>query len=265
MQFFTDPGPMLGIVIVVSSVLVSVTGVCIVRRQVHYSKLREDHEAAGFVYSMIGMVYAVLLGFITVVVWQQYRDAQNHVQHEAVRISNLLRDAQVFPESVRDELEAKIVTYVKAVISDEWHAMSQHRISPVASNAYEDIWNTVYRIQTQTKREQTFYRESITRLNDLGAIRRSRLLSGQSRIPSLLWILLISGAVICVAFTYMFSAKNTWLHMATTGALAGIIAFILFLILTLSCPFSGSLRIGPEPLTGVLQMWRHHHHIVIPH
>jgi hypothetical protein len=256
-QFLEAPGLLLGLFIFASSVLVAVGGVCIIRWRVHYSILKEDHEVAGYLYSMVGVVYAVLLGFITVVVWQQHRDAQNYVQQEAVRVSNLLRDAQVFPDPVRKELRERLVAYGRTVVHDEWNTMAKRQPSPLASRAYGKIWETIYQIQPETERERAFYRESITRLNELGGIRRSRLLSSESKLPSLLWALLIGGATISIAFTFMFGTKNIWSHVLTAGSLAGLIGFVLFLILTLSCPFSGSLRISPDALESVLQVWEH--------
>lgn len=208
---------------------------------------------------MVGVVYAVLLGFITIVVWQQHRDAQGFVQQEAVRMSNLLRDSQVFGDSVRKELRECLVAYGRAVVGDEWNAMARRQSSPLASEAYEKIWVIVYGIQPATERETAFYREFITRLNELGGIRRLRLLSSTSRIPSLLWLLLIGGAVISIIFVFLFGTKNISLHMLAAGLLAGLIGFVLFLILTLSCPFAGTLRIGPDAIEGVIQLWEHSH------
>lgn len=257
MQFIEAPSLLLGLFIIILSITAAVGGVCIVRWRVHYSILKEDHEAAGFLYSVVGVVYAVLLGFITVVVWEQHRDTQNFVQQEAVRVSNLLRDAGVFPGPVRKVLRERLVAYARAVVDDEWNTMAKRQPSALANKAYEEIWETVYEIQPETERERAFYRESITRLNELAGIRRSRLLSSESTIPSLMWVLLIGGAVISIAFTFMFGTKNIWLHVLTVGSLAGLIGFVLFLILALSSPFSGSLCIGSDPLMRVLQLWEH--------
>lgn len=252
------PDLTLGFIIIALSVTVAVCGVCLIRWRIHYSVLKEDHDVAGFVYSMVGVVYAVLLGFITVVVWQQYRDAQGYVQQEAVRVSNLLRDAQVFPTPLRIELREKLIAYGRAVVDDEWSTMARRQPSHLAQAAYEGIWVTLYQIQPGTERERAFYRESITRLNELSGIRRSRLLSSESRIPSLLWMLLIGGAMISIAFTFMFGTRNLWSHALAAGSLAGLIGFVLYLIFALSSPFSGSLCISTDPLTRVLEIWEQH-------
>lgn len=255
MRFLTIPNVFLAILIVISSILLAVAGSYIVRRRVPYSTLKENNEVAGFVYSMVGVVYAVLLAFVVVVVWQQYSDTENIVQQEAGRISNLLRDAQVFPDSRRNRLQERLVAYAKAIVEDEWNTMSNGRPSSIASEAYERLWQAYYEIQPQTEREKVFYHESISRLNELNGNRQFRLLSSQSGIPSALWVLLIGGGIVSIAFTYLFGTKNAWGQALIVASLAGLIGFVLFLILSLDFPFTGDLRIEPEALQGVIQTW----------
>lgn len=249
------PGLLLGCLIVIASVALAVGGLAVTRRYVHFSVLKADHDVAGFLYSNVGVVYAVLLGFITVVAWEEHRDTQGYVQQEAVRVSNLMRDAGVFPDAARKELRMRLLAYGAAVVGEEWQAMARRQDSRAASEAYQKIWDTIYAIQPRTEQEIAFYREAIARLNELGGIRRSRLLSSQALIPPLLWVLLVGGAVISVGFTFMFGAKNSWQHFLAAGSLSGLIGFVLFLILALNSPFSGSLSISPDALESVLRAW----------
>jgi hypothetical protein len=210
MRFLTIPDALLAILIVISSILLAVAGVYLVRWRVPYSTLKENNEVAGFVYSMVGVVYAVLLAFVVIAVWEQYSDTENIIQQEAGLVSNLLRDAQAFPDSLRHRVQERLVTYAKAVVEDEWNTMSNGQPSSIAIEAYEGVWQTYYEIQPQTEREKVFYQESISRLNDLGNNRRFRLLSSQLGMPSTLWGLLIGGGFVTVAFTYLFGTKNAW-------------------------------------------------------
>lgn len=255
MSFFNTPGLALCFSIVGSSIIFSVAGACLLRRRVHHMTLKEDHEVVGFVYSMIGVVYAVLLAFVVIIIWQQYNETKNAVQHEGARISNLLRDSRAFHPNKRKEIQTLILAYGKAVVDDEWAAMSTGEASPAASSAYENIWEAFYALQPETENEKAFYTESIRRLNELGNLRRARLLNSRSGLPSLLWVLLIGGGVVSVGFTYMFGATHWWTQVLTVGCLGGLTGFILFLILALDFPFAGSLRISPEPISNVVQMW----------
>jgi len=139
--------------------------------------------------------------------------------------------------------------------ADEWHTMSNGRPSSVAVEAYEKLWQAYYEIQPQTEREKTFYHESVSRLNELGNNRRFRLLSSQLGMPLTLWGLLIGGGIVSVVFTYLFGIKSAWGQVLIVASLAGLIGFVLFLILSLDSPFTGDLRIEPDALQGVIQTW----------
>jgi hypothetical protein len=69
----------------------------------------------------------------------------------------------------------------------------------------------------------------------------------------MLWILLLSGGLIMILFTYFFGIRNLRAQMLMTAALASQIAFILFLIAAIDRPFDGVMQIGPQPFRSVLQ------------
>lgn len=50
--------------------------------------------------------------------------------------------------------------------------------------------------------QESFYRELIAKVNELGAARRTRLLSAQASVPQLLWLLLIAGAGVVMVLSY---------------------------------------------------------------
>ena len=63
-------------------------------------KLRSLHnDLAGFVLAIVGVIYAVLLAFIAVAVWQTYSDVDNLVQMEANLVDDLYRDTISLPPS----------------------------------------------------------------------------------------------------------------------------------------------------------------------
>jgi predicted membrane chloride channel (bestrophin family) len=82
-------------------VLLAVAGILLARRWVGVEVLKLNNEVAGFIYAVIGVVYAVLLGFTTIIVWEQYDKAQAVVDQEANELADLYRNAQTFPDNVR--------------------------------------------------------------------------------------------------------------------------------------------------------------------
>ena len=255
MRFLTTPDTFLAILIVVMSIALSIAGMSVVRRRVSLKTLNENHEAAGYVFALVSGVYGVLLAFIVVVAWQQYTDAEASAQHEALRISNLLRDSRVFDAETQALLRGRLIEYAKAVVEDEWEIMPSGQPSHVANGAYERLWDAYYNFHPQTEHEKIFYQESIHRMNEISSTRRARLISSRSGLPRTLWVLLIGGGIVVIAFTYLFGTKSAITQTLTVGALAGLIGFLLFLILALDFPFSGNLGIEPDALRGVIQNW----------
>src|SRR4051794_14548805 len=77
------PTAVLFVGIVAITVGLSIAGVLIVRRKVDASVLEPHHDVAGFILAVVGVVYAVLLAFVVVIVWQQFEDARADADREA--------------------------------------------------------------------------------------------------------------------------------------------------------------------------------------
>src|SRR5262249_48660843 len=61
------------VILIVPTTLLATAGPFIVRRYVEVNQLRTNNEVAGFKFATVGVLYAVLLAFAVVVVWQQFK------------------------------------------------------------------------------------------------------------------------------------------------------------------------------------------------
>jgi ABC-type multidrug transport system fused ATPase/permease subunit len=249
--------PVLGLIIVLGTVVLSVVTVRLARR-LPRERLGHSQDAVGVMFSAVGVLYTVLLAFLVVLVSEQFNGAQDLTQQEAAKISNLLRDANAFPVPARREIQGRLLSYTHSVIDDEWPTMAHGRSSPVTTDKYRLVWVGYYGYHPQTSQQERFYDESITRLNDLGQDRRLRLLSSESSIPSLMWVMLILGGVITIAYLYLFTIPDAWLQSAMIGSVAGLLAFILFLILALDHPFAGRVKVTPDAYKDVVALFGKH-------
>ncbi|MBC7911605.1 MAG: hypothetical protein H7Y30_13945, partial [Pyrinomonadaceae bacterium] len=80
---------LMGILIVGGSVIVAHFGLRLVRRKVPLEVLKQHHEVAGFIIGVLGAVYAVLLAFVAVAVWNQFEAADVTVAQEANQLIGL--------------------------------------------------------------------------------------------------------------------------------------------------------------------------------
>ena len=168
------------LLLVGTTVFVSVAGTLMVRRLINVEVLERHNEVAGFIYAVIGVVYAVLLGFAAVTVWEGYDKAQAAVEREADDLADLFRDAQTFPRDTRTQIENQIRAPRRACGRERQAVMAERQSSQEVWDAYTQLWKSYYQFQPENDQQRTWYAHSIAKLNDLSDQRRLRLLSSRA-------------------------------------------------------------------------------------
>ena len=249
------------IVIVGGITVLATAGALLVRRWVAVEVLERNNEVAGFIYSVIGVMYAVLLGFTAIIVWERYDQAQTAVENEANELGDLFRDAQAFPDGVRKELETKLRSYIRLVIEKEWPAMAEYKLSLETRDAFNQLRQTYRQFTPQTEQERIWYNQSLTSLNQANDQRRLRLLSSRSAgIPNVMWVVLLGAGAVTLSFSFLFGTRNTAAQLLMTAGLAITISLVLLSIVALERPFAGIARIEPNAfnqLALMLDSWSH--------
>lgn len=246
------PTFLLGFIVVGVSILLTHVGLRIVRRLVPLSVLETHHEVAGFIIGVLGAIYAVLLAFVVVVMWDQYGDARANVEQEANQLNDLAHMAEGFTDPPRQHLLSAMRAYAQSAINDEWPTMAHGGESQRTQAALNDLWRAYLEVDPQTNRDNALYEESLGHLNEMSGSRRLRLYASRDDLPGVIHFLLWGGGLITIAFTYFFGVKSIRSQALMTAALAGVVAFILFLILALDNPFHGYVRVSSDPLQQVL-------------
>jgi hypothetical protein len=243
-----------GVLIVFVGVLVAIGGLILVKRFVP-SETREQHnDVAGFIYAVVGIVYAVLLALVVIAAWEEHEAAKETVDSEANELAEVFWLAHRLPDSEGRRLQELARSYARVVVDEEWPLMSREgRASPRAWELLDDMRLEVQELEVNTQADQVLYTQGLERIHDLADARRMRLVEADEGIPAILWVALTVGAVVTVGFTYLFGLQNTWAHTMMVAALAGVIVLVLFTIGALEYPFSGGARIGPEAFELVLE------------
>jgi hypothetical protein len=69
----------------------SMCGPAIARRLFGLDWLLDNNEVAGFKFAVLGVIYAVLLGFAVIVVWEKFSSAGETVTQEAAGVVSVYR------------------------------------------------------------------------------------------------------------------------------------------------------------------------------
>ncbi len=238
---------LVGVVVVLGSIMLSVIGLLIVRRNVRTEWLKRHHELASCYFHTIGTLYAVLIAFAIYVVWGGFKDAGTNLNREATEIADLSRLSTAMPYELRKNISVALMEYLNAVVEDEFPAMEQGRNSERTWTAVQRLWDAYGTAQPDTPRLQGYFNESLRHLTELSDLRRTRLFAGHGAVPQILWCLLTVAGVLLVGFTYFVGHEGIATQAIMTACLAGVLSFSMFLILSLNRPYSGIGHVVPEP------------------
>lgn len=242
------PTVWLGIGMVVIAVTASVLGLALVRRHVGVSRLREDHDVAGFLIAIVGVIYAVLLGFVVVIVWEQFGNTETVVGNEAAAVGSLYRDGVALGREGRP-LRSAVRGYAISVANVEWPYMADHQTESSQTDTYLNaIYRAVKNLQGGHGARADFISKAVDDVTTASEDRRERVRDSGSQIPTPLWVVLLAGAAISVAFTYLFGVNSFTAHALMVSFLAAIIALSLLVILTLNLPFTGDVALKPDAM-----------------
>ena len=224
----------------------AVAGLVAFRALVRPEALQASSSELGTYLQTLGGIYAVLLAFVVVVVWNQFNEARGLIEREASALVDLHRTASGLPAATRTEIQEGLRQYVEAVIHDEWRAMAagdEEAIERVG-NRLDAVWLAVHRCKPADACQQTIYGEVLSHFNELADLRASRLSAARARVPTAMRILLYTGAVLVTGSIYLVHIPAFWLHATVTAALAGAISHILYLIIDLDDAFEGTSQIS---------------------
>jgi hypothetical protein len=235
------------------AIATSIGGVLLVRHFFKVDYFKRHHEIAGPIFSTIGVVYAVMLGFVLIVVWQSFDETRNNVVLEANYYGDIYRDLVGLPEPFRSEARASLTAYIDAIIKDEWPVMALGQRSLKVQELSTENWKLFASYEPVTESQKIFYQEILNKMNQAGELRRQRLADAVSGINPVLWFVLLAGGIITIAFTFFFGSDNIKAQMLMTTLLSLLIVLILFTTMSLDYPFSGDVYIGPQSFQQVLQ------------
>jgi Protein of unknown function (DUF4239) len=250
------PAPLLGSVTVAAVVGLSVGGLIVFRKVVSHTRLENANEVSGQVFQLAGVLYAVLVAFVVVVVWEQFGDAENATVKEASAIADLLRDSTAIPAAYRPEVQRSLLSYTDDVINDEFPRMRRGETIEEESEHTTEIWDAFLKVQPETRNEIAFFDHDIVKLNDLSENRKLRVSTAEAAIPGELWILLLGGGAVMMAFTFLFGTRDLLIHACVVGLTAALMGFVMYLIFALEHPFVGALSVKPDSYVNVLQIWK---------
>ena len=231
--------------IVLLCVVLTLVFLLLMRRFWPSSQRREHNEIIGWQVSVLGTTYAVIMGFMLYAVWTDFNSAEMTADSEASSLVNVFRLSEGLGPADRDQIQKSSREYAEAMINDEWPAMNEGKLSLHAHLIVQQLWTATMQAKPASLGEQTSWNHVLTELTKMTEYRRLRELQSKSKLPGILWIVLMVGGVITTMSACLFGTDNFKLHAIQVFSLSLLLALALVAIADIDRPFRGAVHVNP--------------------
>lgn len=234
------------IYLIILWIVLSITCLELLNRIWAPTRRRVHNDVIGWQISILGTLYAVMVGFMLYAVWSNFQTAETNANNEANAAVNLYRTADGLPPAPRAAIEAAASNYVQTVYNTEWPTMNRAQVPHAAQVYIMQLWSLMTRTSAQTFTEQSCLQQAMHELSTLTEHRRVRVLESETEMPTILWTVLVVGGMITIASCCMIGTENRLLHYALIFALSLLISLSLVAIGDIDRPFQGSVHVSPR-------------------
>ena len=234
--------------LIVGLVLVAaLVGLFLTRRYLAPLRTAEDAGVVAGVTAIVMTLFAFVLAFGVVSLYDQFNDAEHSVSGEANDLAQLIRDSRSFPPAARDDIDKAVRDYILQVRDSEFELMHGGDDDPRASMLFGRIFTALQRYEPTTESQIAFYGSAVAQLNDALSQRRARLAAIDASLPTAFSTLIILTAIISILTTFFVVASSRGLEVVLVSSVAVIVGAGLLTSLLLQYPFSGSVSVSSDP------------------
>jgi hypothetical protein len=241
-------------VLLTAGALVYSIGLMLVTRAAYgVDRLSLNNEVAGFKFAVIGVFYAVMLAFVVIAVWEDFRKTEAAVRDEAKAVIDLHRISFALPIEGGAEIRDHLVAYTSDVREHEWPTMAVGEPSNAVIKDLDQLSQAIFAVSPSNFQQLALYQNALRLLGVITDNRNERLDSSDGSMPLILWFVLIVGGLITLGYPAFFGSTNRLAQILMTAALAVLVTLTMLLGLAFDYPFTGDARISPAPFDHALR------------
>jgi len=222
------------------------------------SFLFTDHTDFAEIFSdALGIVFGLILAFVTITVWQGYSNIGSAVTKEADALSPIYKLLDAYPPEMGQEGRVILRKYVKEVIDGDWAAMTKVQFNSASYHLLNEFHRLLITYDAPGNRQLVAQQEELRLLGEYRTLRLNRLANINSSLDTTMYLTMTLGAFFFLFYQCLYSMKSLRIHAVMISVLAGSLGLIFFLILVYSNPFFGPSAIQPDEFKKLLDMWNH--------
>ena len=228
-----------------------------VKEYIQYKEIFEDVAAWSAFFSVFGIVYAIVAGFLLVTVLTKYSDLNQVIENELNAIETV-RDFLTYLNDERNEIKKNIKNalshYTLSLHNNEWSEMSDPH-EPMDSDTCEELYKIMRKskeISVDTEKDGIVFTAIIENISDITKLRTRRIALANERLPLRLKILMTFMSIVLITAFMLLGVHNIYTHVAILVSLSVSIHLLYMIIEDLDHPFYGIWNINRLPLEALV-------------
>src|SRR5215831_8591210 len=248
------PIPWMAVVISAATYLIAAfVYLLVVRLAVDDRRARAFKAFSPGMLPVLGTIFALLVAFVAVQVWNDFDKAKLAVATEASALRAVDVFAETLPDEQRTQLRSLMNRHIEDAVNREWPAMAHERLklTTLATHLVAAQRLTVL-MKPQDDSQRTAQREIVDALHRALDARRQRIIISQSEVGPVKWTaILLMGLCALIAIAIVHSNDRLTCAIAVALFATGF-ALSSLLIAAYSRPFTGEISVKPELLQEVV-------------
>jgi hypothetical protein len=201
----------------------------------------------------MGILFALLVGFLAAQVWSDAGRAQEAVNHEASALRSVVIFAQAFPGEPETRMNALVRRHIQTAAEEEWPAMAHQRATLTLIPApLAQAVQLAIDLSPRTEGQKAAQREIVDSLQSALDARRQRIIVSESSVTWVKWTGVIFVALLTLIAIAFVHSDNRLTAALAMGIFTAAVAMSLILIAAHERPFSGQFAVRPDALIQVM-------------
>ncbi len=217
----------------------------------------DDTEAIGFIFCVVGVLYAIVLAFVLIDVWTKFTAAGDAASAEATALVEEYRYAETLPDAQRFQIQRLARDYATHVIGVEWQRMDRREsvglegygildeLRAAVQNSRPEVSGPQDNVVTE-EAGPSAWSYAVSQGDVLAQARDVRIAAAREGIPSVVWFVLIGGLILSVGQAFVFKVGGIVTQLVLTVGLTVMTTLILWSVFQLEYPFSRQLNVEPD-------------------
>ena len=203
-------------------------------------------------YSVFGMIYAIVSGFLLVEVLNRFNKLSEVVEAELNAISDV-RDFLLYvdgQEDIKQSVKKELQEYVHSVATVEWSTMNDDYavLNSDTSKELYDVMHAVNKVKVNNESDREALHFLISEMSSITSLRTERISIANQQLPPRLKHLLVYMSVVLVAAFVINAGMEPWIHCFMVGSITACVHLLYIVIADLNTPFTGLWTISVSPL-----------------